>query len=184
MSSYGFAATARAARRIPYQSPRFLPILSHAIISPCYGKRLDLWSFCITLYYMEERCATPATEGFSMNEYMSLPSARRALTLTGDYGAGYLRGLRRAFYGSAFGTDAEHRLWLSLGQDGDPSTELGRGYRDGFSGAEAAPKRGRPRGAKASARTAPPRTIRLTDDQWAALKARGGAAALRAWLSE
>ena len=46
-----------------------------------------------------------------------------------DYWAGYQRGLRRAFHGERFGTDAEHQLWLSLSDD---RAELGRGYRDGL----------------------------------------------------
>ncbi|MFB3901921.1 MAG: hypothetical protein ACE15E_00570 [Acidobacteriota bacterium] len=54
-----------------------------------------------------------------------------------DYWAGYMRGLRRAFHGRAFGTDAEHRLWLSLiGREDSQGRERGLGYRDGLTGKE------------------------------------------------
>jgi hypothetical protein len=62
--------------------------------------------------------------------------ATRARLLGGDYGAGYLRGLRRRRHGEQFGTDEEHAKWISLGLDGDPREDLGRGYRDGFEGRE------------------------------------------------
>ena len=57
-----------------------------------------------------------------------------------EYRIGYERGLKRHFFGKDFGTDEDHVLWISLGTDDDPDyddpsfIELGRGYRDGFSG--------------------------------------------------
>lgn len=46
---------------------------------------------------------------------------------------GYIRGLRRAHHGEAFGTDAEHALYLDAIESGDPArAALGRGYHDGL----------------------------------------------------
>lgn len=50
---------------------------------------------------------------------------------------GYMRGLRRAHHGENFGTQAEHEMWLSLGQVTDRTTSmsraaLGNGYRAGL----------------------------------------------------
>lgn len=77
----------------------------------------------------------------------------------GNYGAGYLRGLRRHYHGERFGTAEEHAKWLSLG-DSDQQLDEGKGYCDGFAGT--APKRrpGRPTtlGTK-------PRRITLDDDR-------------------
>lgn len=42
------------------------------------------------------------------------------------YWQAYQRGLRRAYHGPVFGTDAEHELLTSLTDD------RGRGYRDGL----------------------------------------------------
>ena len=56
-----------------------------------------------------------------------------------DYWTGYIRGLRRAYHGQQFGTDAEHALWLSLSISDDTSrSELGRGYRDGLAAEQTA----------------------------------------------
>ena len=56
-----------------------------------------------------------------------------------DYWTGRIRGLRRAYHGEQFGTDAEHALWLSLSTSDDPSrSELGRGYLDGLAAEKAA----------------------------------------------
>ena len=107
--------------------------------------------------------------------------ARRAKMLTGDYGAGYMRGLRRSHHGASFGTTDEHALWSRLGLDGDIRTELGRGYRDGLAGVDPTPRIGRPPVAESAA--APVRTMRLSDAHWSELQARGGVAALRNWLS-
>jgi hypothetical protein len=50
-----------------------------------------------------------------------------------DYWQGVQRGLRRAYHGDNFGTDADHELWLSLADDTDSArAERGRGYRAGF----------------------------------------------------
>ena len=50
-----------------------------------------------------------------------------------EYWAGYIRGLRRAHHGEAFGTPEEHCLWLSLVADDDEARrERGYGYIDGF----------------------------------------------------
>lgn len=116
-----------------------------------------------------------------MNETRFQTLARRAKLLTSDYGAGYLRGLRRAHHGDAFGTAAEHAQWSRLGLDGDHRDELGRGYRDGLAGVDPAPRIGRPPVAESS--SPPVRTMRLSDEHWAELQARGGVAALREWLS-
>lgn len=62
--------------------------------------------------------------------------AQRARMLDSDYGAGYMRGLRRRFHGEKFGTIEEHEKWKNLGRNGDPRLELGRGYRDGLAGRE------------------------------------------------
>jgi hypothetical protein len=46
---------------------------------------------------------------------------------------GYMRGLRRAYHGEQFGTDAEHELWLSaIESTNEISAALGRGYRAGL----------------------------------------------------
>lgn len=50
-----------------------------------------------------------------------------------NYWMGYRRGLRRAFYGDAFCTEDEHRLWLSLIHRPQwEVAERGRGYHDGL----------------------------------------------------
>ncbi len=70
-----------------------------------------------------------------MNESQFNTYMQRALLLIeGDYSAGYQRGLRRHYHGEAFGTATEHDKFMRLGLDGDYRTEMGRGYRDGFSG--------------------------------------------------
>ena len=53
---------------------------------------------------------------------------------------GYMRGLRRAHHGENFGTQAEHEMWLSLGEITGGMTSkhstnlgaLGNGYRAGL----------------------------------------------------
>lgn len=50
-----------------------------------------------------------------------------------DYWMGYKRGLRRKFHGENFGTETEHKLWLSAIESTDKSRrERGRGYNDGY----------------------------------------------------
>jgi len=52
-----------------------------------------------------------------------------------EYWAGYIRGLRRNFHGEAFGTEAEHRLWLEAVNSEDTiRRQLGQGYADGLKG--------------------------------------------------
>lgn len=74
-----------------------------------------------------------------MSKFASL--MRRADTLRrvepdpirAEWWAGYMRGLRRAHHGGAFGTAAEHDLWLSSADSPDESrAALGRGYRAGL----------------------------------------------------
>ena len=43
-----------------------------------------------------------------------------------EYWHGYMRGLRRSFHGAAFGTPAEHDLWLSLAGAEDESLQSTR----------------------------------------------------------
>ena len=55
-----------------------------------------------------------------------------------SYWKGVERGLQRAHYGAAFGTDDYYRFWLSLAENGGDEShrEYGRGYRDGLALAE------------------------------------------------
>ena len=80
--------------------------------------------------------------GFTMNERQFQSEMNRAETMRRlasgptepDYYAGYIRGLRRAYHGERFGTEAEHDLWMGLadGQDDEQRAAKGRGYRDGL----------------------------------------------------
>lgn len=46
---------------------------------------------------------------------------------------GYVRGLRRAIHGEAFGTDDEHTKWLAFSGSANPThAERGAGYRAGL----------------------------------------------------
>jgi hypothetical protein len=76
-----------------------------------------------------------------MTEHEFQSEMRRAQTMgrvTGnphdpEYWQGYARGLRRAYHGERFGSQAEHELWLTLADDEDESRAArGRGYRDGM----------------------------------------------------
>lgn len=50
-----------------------------------------------------------------------------------EWWAGYMRGLRRAHHGEQFGSEAEHKLWISAADSSDQSrAALGRGYRAGL----------------------------------------------------
>lgn len=69
-----------------------------------------------------------------MNEAGFRSLVAQARLIDGDYGAGYLRGIRRHYHGERFGTAEEHALWSRLGLDGDYRAELGAGYRDGVEG--------------------------------------------------
>lgn len=55
-----------------------------------------------------------------------------------DYWVGYLRGLRRAYYGDAYGTDEEHALWLGLSERRDQThRDQGEGYLAGLAALDA-----------------------------------------------
>ena len=80
-----------------------------------------------------------------MNEQQFQAEIRRAQTMIrlapdeADYYAGFMRGLRRAYHGESFGTEAEHQTWLALVDDSDTArAERGRGYRDGLAAGNAA----------------------------------------------
>jgi hypothetical protein len=52
-----------------------------------------------------------------------------------EFWRGCIRGLERAFYGDALGTEAEHEAWLLLrDSDDEQDRERGRGYRHGLGG--------------------------------------------------
>jgi hypothetical protein len=52
-----------------------------------------------------------------------------------SYWNGYVRGIRKNYYGKNFGTEAEHELWLTLICETDNRRHsLGEGYRDGLAG--------------------------------------------------
>lgn len=55
-----------------------------------------------------------------------------------DWWAGYMRGLRRAHHGEAFGTPGEHALWLKSGND-PQSVSRSSGYRAGLAEEVASP---------------------------------------------
>lgn len=57
-----------------------------------------------------------------------------AQLLADDIAKGYIRGLRRHYHGSNFGTPEEHLTWMALGTGNDPRVDLGNGYRAGFEG--------------------------------------------------
>lgn len=80
-----------------------------------------------------------------MNEsrFLSLMTKARMFSSRGehaDYWHGYQRGLRRGFQGELYGTEAEHKLWLCLADEGldQASRERGRGYRDALKACAAA----------------------------------------------
>lgn len=55
-----------------------------------------------------------------------------------DYWVGYLRGLRRTYYGDAYGTDEEHALWLGLSERRDQThRDQGEGYLAGLAALDA-----------------------------------------------
>jgi hypothetical protein len=56
-----------------------------------------------------------------------------------QYYMGYMRGLRRRYHGERFGTNTEHKQWLTL--DGSyVRDEIRKGYTDGYYGPDSAPK--------------------------------------------
>lgn len=74
-----------------------------------------------------------------MSDFKSLmrraDHARRATSdpIRHAWYTGYMRGLRRAHHGDAFGTDAEHQLFLAAANDHAPDrAALGNGYAAGL----------------------------------------------------
>ena len=67
----------------------------------------------------------------SFEHEMAKAQAMRSAGDRPEYWAGYMRGLRRKYHGEDFGTDEEHRLWLTA--DGDTlRRDLSAGYRAGY----------------------------------------------------
>lgn len=60
----------------------------------------------------------------------------KILTRNPSFYDGYIRGLRRCYHGENFGTEEEHREWMSLADEtGDEKSKIsGLGYRQGLSG--------------------------------------------------
>jgi hypothetical protein len=87
-----------------------------------------------------------------MTEQKFKSEMRRAETMRRDaeperaeYWAGYIRGLRRAYHGENFGTEAEHKRWISCVNDRDEQhKQRGQGYLDGLAFEEISSRRGRP----------------------------------------
>jgi len=87
-----------------------------------------------------------------MTEQKFKSEMRRAETIRGladpmmaEYWAGYIRGLRRAYHREKFGTDEEHKKWLSAANSRDESRkQRGRGYRDGLAFGDVSSRIGRP----------------------------------------
>lgn len=78
--------------------------------------------------------------------YKSLSSRAKLMrslcvgTFEADWWAGYQRGLLHHYHGERFGTDDEHRVWMSLADDADVSRNMrGLGYRAGLVGEWAEP---------------------------------------------
>jgi hypothetical protein len=91
----------------------------------------------------DNRVSRPAVflGGSQVNEAKFQSEVQRAETMRrlatdpmeAEYYAGFIRGLRRAYHGERFGTEAEHALWLALADSEDASRAAeGRGYRDGL----------------------------------------------------
>ena len=55
-----------------------------------------------------------------------------------EYWRGYARGLRRNHFGENFGTEEEHKLWMTATGDATRRNRS-RGYRDGFNAVEPSP---------------------------------------------
>jgi len=50
-----------------------------------------------------------------------------------DYWRGYIRGLQRAYFGEAFGTEADHEWWSSMAdEDNEQNQRRGLGYLHGL----------------------------------------------------
>jgi len=74
-----------------------------------------------------------------MSNFVSLLQRAQCLQKTdvdpghSEWWHGYIRGLRRAYYGDAFGTEAEHELFMDAINSPDQSrVALGKGYRAGL----------------------------------------------------
>ena len=85
--------------------------------------------------FWRARFTVDRPDGTTSRPVYSLGTTDKALA-SDDYFHGYQRGLRRLYHGARFGTAEEHARWSALGTGDDPRVELGRGYRDGFAGAE------------------------------------------------
>lgn len=60
----------------------------------------------------------------------------KAISNQSNFYIGYIRGIRRAYHGSAFGTEEEHEKYLNISES-DPDINrqlLGIGYRIGYAG--------------------------------------------------
>ena len=69
----------------------------------------------------------------SFEHEMAKAQAMRSAGDRPEYWAGYMRGVRRRYHGDNFGTEDEHRLWMSLSDDSDQTrADRGQGYRDGY----------------------------------------------------
>lgn len=52
-----------------------------------------------------------------------------------DFWMGYIRGLRRCYHGNNFGTEVEHKTWLSFDDSPDLACRMRTlGYRTGLAG--------------------------------------------------
>lgn len=70
------------------------------------------------------------------SKYRTLLLRAKSMQLANDrpnFWEGYIRGLRRAFYGDRYGSAEDHRRWLALGGD-SLRDEMAHGYREGLAG--------------------------------------------------
>ena len=75
---------------------------------------------------------TPANERYKrFSSEMARAKEYHGLGRRTDYWMGYMRGLRRNYHGSCFGSHYDHLKWLDLIND-DWRDDLGKGYRDGL----------------------------------------------------
>jgi hypothetical protein len=66
---------------------------------------------------------------------MEQAESRYRLSSRPGYYEGYMRGLRRFYYGSYFGTLQEHEEWLGMAYRWDgTAADQGRGYHHGLQG--------------------------------------------------
>jgi hypothetical protein len=70
---------------------------------------------------------------------------RTAEPMMAEYYSGYIRGLRRAYHGEKFGTEADRKMWLDADTSEDEfRKQRGIGYRDGLAFGELSSRMGRP----------------------------------------